>query len=76
MYQSKKRRCTTVISHININNSNTFNASKFDNIIGTLNLPHSNGQDGSPFITIISLQKVTDTESNISVNDEINNKNI
>ena len=44
-YKSKKSRCTTMISQININESNNLNTSNSDNIIGTSNLPHSNIQN-------------------------------
>ena len=70
MYKSNKRRCTTVISHVNSIKSNHLNTSNSDNVIGTLNLTQINSQNGSPFNTIIVLQKVTDIYSSVSINDE------
>ena len=61
LYKSKNRRCTTVISHVNSNESNNMNTSNSDNIIGTSNLPHGNVQNDSPFNALINLEKVTDS---------------
>ena len=46
------------------------NTSNSDNLIGTINLPHRNVQNNSSFDTLITLQKVTYTESS----DRIKNK--
>ena len=54
---SKKRKCTTIISHSNINKSNNLNTSNSDNVIGTTNFPNVNVQNGSSFNTIITVQK-------------------
>ena len=62
-YKSKKSRCTTMISQININESNNLNTSNSDNIIGTSNLPNINFQNGCPFNTvIIFLNKLIQSE--------------
>ena len=42
--KSKKRICTTVISHVNRNEPNNTNTSKNDNLIVTSNLTHINVQ--------------------------------
>ena len=69
LYKSKKRICTTVISHANINESNILNASNNDNIIVTSNISHGNVQNETSFNTLINLQKVTYSESGDSIND-------
>ena len=70
LYKSKRSRCTTVISHVNSNESNHLNTSNSDFGIGTSNLPHINVHNYSPFNSLIALQKVTDTESSFSINNE------
>ena len=65
----KKRRCTNIISHFNNNASNHFNTSNNNNVIGTSNFPCSNVQNGASFNTLITLQKVIDKESSVSLND-------
>ena len=50
------------------------NTSNSDIVIGTSNLPHSNVQNNSPFNTLITLQKLTDIESSVIINDEITDK--
>ena len=72
----KKRRCTTVNSHVNCSESNHFNTSNNVNVMGNSNLPRTNVQNDSPFCTLINLKKETDTEPIVSINYEINNKNI
>ena len=59
----KKRRCTTIISHINNNKSNNLNTSNSDNAIVMSTFPHSNVNICSSLNIIISLQKLIDTES-------------
>ena len=71
MDRSKKWRFTTAISHININESNNWNTSNTNNIIVNSNLPHGNVQNVSLYIALITLQKVTYSESSASINDEI-----
>ena len=71
MYIYKKRRCYTVNSHNNSSKPNDSNTSKNDNFIGNSNLPRINFQTKIPFNTLTTLQKETDTESSISINDEI-----
>ena len=59
-----------MISRINSNESKNWNISNSDNIIGNSNLPHSRVQNESSFNTLINLQKVTDSDSSASINDE------
>ena len=75
MYISKKRICTTVNSHTKRNISNNLNTSNSDNSIWTLNFSHSNVQNDSPFHTLITFQKVIDTDSSVSINDERTDEN-
>ena len=70
MYNSKKRRCTTVNSHVSGRKSNNPTTSNSDNYIGNSNLPHLNIHTKSSFTTLITLQTGTDTESSISINNE------
>ena len=63
-------RCTTVNSHVNIKKWNNLNTPKSDNVIGTSNLPYSNVQNDSSFNTLVTLQKITDTVSSVSINNE------
>ena len=77
LYISKRMRCTTINSHVNSSESDNLNKSNRDNVIGNSNPPRINVQTESTFNTPINLKKETDTESNISVNDEmIDEKNI
>ena len=69
LYIYKKRRCSTVNSRLNSSKSNNSNTSNSDNAIGNSNLSRMNVQTKSPFNTLITLQKETDTESSISIND-------
>ena len=43
--------------------------------MGMAIFPHSNVQYGSSFIILITLQKLIDTESSVSINDEITYQN-
>ena len=74
LYKSKNRRCTTVISHVNSNESNNLNMSNGDNVIETSKTPHSNVQNGIPFNTLINLQKLMDKKSSVSIKDGRTNK--
>ena len=69
-YRSKNSRYTFVILHVNINESNNVYTSNSDNVIGTSNLPHGIIKNDSPYNTLGNLQKVTDTYSSVSINDE------
>ena len=69
-YRYKKRRCTTVNSHVNSSESNNPNISKSDHVIGNSNLPRINVQTKNLFNTLITWQTETDTESIISINNE------
>ena len=75
MYKSKKRICNTVISNFNINESNNFNTSNSDNVIGTSNLPHRKITNDNPFNMLVTLQNVIYIESGVSINDEIMDQN-
>ena len=70
-----KRRCTTVILHINRNEFNNLDTSNSNNFIGSSDLPHSNIQTDSPYNTLNNLQKLIDTESSVSINDKIMDQN-
>ena len=59
-----------MISHINSNESNNWNTSNSDNLIGNSNLPHSSVKNESSFNTLVNLQKATDSDSSASINDE------
>ena len=51
------------------------NKSNSDNVTGNSNLPRINSQTESSFNTLINMQKETDTELSIIINDEIIDKN-
>ena len=74
LYIFKKKICTTVISHVNSSESDHLNTSNSDNAIINSKLPRINVPTESRFNTLITLQKETDTESNIIINDEIIDK--
>ena len=57
-------------SHFNSRESNSLNTSNSDIFIVTSNLPHINVQNEFFLNKIITLQRVTDTESLVSINDE------
>ena len=69
-YNSKKRRCTTVKSHVKSSESNHLNTLNNDNVIGNSNLPHINVNTKGLFNTLITLQTETDKESSISINNK------
>ena len=71
----KKRRCTTVNSNIKSSESNKLNTSSSDYAIGHSNLPHIYVQNDNSFNTLSNLKKVADTESCVSINDEIIDEN-
>ena len=71
LYFSKRRRCTHVKSYVNLNKSSNLDKSNSDNVTGNSNLPCINSQTESSFNTLINMQKETDTESSIIINDEI-----
>ena len=70
-YIYKKKRSYTVNSHVNSSESNNSNTLRSDNVIVNSNLPRINVQAEIPFNTLITLQKDTDTESGIIINDDI-----
>ena len=59
--KSKKRRCTTVTSHVNISESNYLNTYNRDNVIGNSNIPHINVHTECSSNELVTLQKETDT---------------
>ena len=73
LYKYNNRRCTTVISHVNINESNILNTPSSDNAIVTSILPHGKVKNYSPFNTLTAL-KLIDTEPSFSINDERNHR--
>ena len=52
---SNNMRCTTVIAHVNRNESNNLNTSNNDNVIGASKLHHIKFQHESPFDTLVTL---------------------
>ena len=74
LYKSKKSRYTTMISHVNRNESNNLNTPNSDNILGTSKFSHSNIQNYGSFNTTIPFKKVSYTESSVSINDERTDK--
>ena len=69
LYKFNKIRYNIVISYINSNESNSFNTSMIDNVIGDSNLPHKNVQNYVPFSSIVTVQKIIDTESFFCIDD-------
>ena len=59
--KSKKRRCTTVTSHVNSTESNYLNTYNRDNVIGNSNIPHINVHTECSSNELVTLQKETDT---------------
>ena len=70
-YKYNRSRRTTVISHVNSNESNNLNTSDSYNVIGTSNITHSNVQNDTPLNKLITLQKLTDIYSSVITNNEI-----
>ena len=62
--------------HVNISESNNFNTSNSDNVIGNSNLPPINVKTESPFNTLITLKTETDIESSIIINNDTIRKTI
>ena len=61
----------TIDSHFNSSEKNNFNTSNSDDVIGNSNLPRINIHTKSSLNKLINLQKETDTQSSISINNEI-----
>ena len=70
LYIYKKKRFTTVNSHVSSRESNNPNTPNSDNIIRNSNIPHINVHTKSSFNTLINFQRETNTDSSISINDE------
>ena len=66
-----KRRCNTDKSLINNIEQNNLNTSNSDNVIVNSNVPRKNVHTKNIFNKLIALQKQTDTESIVIINDEI-----
>ena len=47
LFKYNKRRCTSIISNVNSNESNKLNISNWDNVIYMSKFPHSNVQNFS-----------------------------
>ena len=71
----KKITSTTILLHVNSNESNNFNTSNSDNDKVMSNFPHSNIKNVSSLNTLINLQKVIYKESSVSIYDEIIDQN-
>ena len=69
--KSKKRRCTTVTSHVDSRDTNDMNTYNSVNVIRNSNLPHINIHTKCSSNKPVTLHKETDTESSTSIN-EIN----
>ena len=69
LHTSKRRKCTTVNSHINSYEYKNSNISNIDNAIGNSNITYINVPNDSTLNTLIPMQKDTNTDSSASVND-------
>ena len=67
----KKSRRTSIISHVNIIESNNLKTSNMGNVKITSNYTYQTIQNGSSSNPLITLSKIIDTESNVFINDEI-----
>ena len=67
--KSKKRRFTTVTSHVNTRKSNNMNTYNSDNVIGNSKPPQINVHTKLSSNELVTFQKETDTESRISINE-------
>ena len=70
-FKSNKRICISVNSHFNSSETNNLNTPNSDNVIGNSNLPLINVHTKTSLNKLMTLQKETETESSISINDEI-----
>ena len=68
--KSKKRRCTTVTSHVKSSKSNDMNAYNIDNVMGNSNIPRINAHNERSSNELVTFQKETDTDSSTSINEE------
>ena len=73
--KSKKNMCTTDISHVNSDKADILNTSNTDNVIEIWEFPLISVQNVSSFNALITLQKVIDKNSSVSINDEIRDQN-
>ena len=62
--------------HINSNESKNLNSLNSYNVIGSSNFTYSKVQHYSPFNTLVTLDKVKDAESSVSINYKITDENI
>ena len=67
--KSKKRRFTTVTSHVNSSESNDLNTYNRDNVIVNSNITRINVHTECSSNELVTLQKETDTESSNSINE-------
>ena len=68
--KSKKRRCTTVTSHVDSRDTNDMNTYNSVNVIGKANLPCINVHTKCSSNKPVTWYKETDTESSTSINEE------
>ena len=69
-FKSKKRRFTTITSHVNSSESNDLNTYNRDNVRRNSNIPRINVHTECSSNELVTLQKETDTESSTSINEE------
>ena len=68
--KSKRRRCTTVTSHVDSSESNDLNTYNSDNFIGNSNIPRINIHTKRSSNELVTLQKEINTESSTTINEE------
>ena len=68
--KSKKRRCTTVTSHVDSSESNDLNTYNSDNFIGNSNIPRINVHTKRSSNELVTFQKETNTQSITSTNEK------
>ena len=67
--KSKKRRCTTITSHVNSIKTNDLNKYNRANIIVNSNIPRINVYTECSSNELVTFQKETDIESSTSINE-------
>ena len=74
-HKSKKRRCSTFISHVNSNDSNNLHKSNSDNVIVTSKISSYERSKRQSIKFTSSFTKISDIDSSASIIDEIMDKN-
>ena len=69
--ETNNRRLTTIISHVNSNESNILKTSQIDDFKRASNCPYPNLQNFSSSNKIITLPKIINTESSVCINYKI-----